>query len=178
MIRLSGRRGPRAGRPRHRPALAAGLALMALTGLWACGDDEVSSTIDIRVYPARLDDRPGEPPPPGWQRVAFAGSARTPAATYLVAPDSLLTGWSLVAFRAAVEPDGSRAVTCRINAAGQKRLADFAADETHLKMPLAVRVDARWADFSPLLRPPGDRLTLYGLTADEAVRLERWLAVR
>lgn len=164
-----------AGRPAHR-ALTAGLALAA--ALWACGGREPAPTIDIGLYPARLDVRPEEPPPEGWQRVAFAGGARTQAAAFLVAPGALITGWNLVAFRAAEELDGSRAITCRLNAAAQQRLAEFAADEARLKAPLALKVDGRWADFSPLLRPPGDRLTLYGLTAEEVARLEKWLEVR
>jgi hypothetical protein len=78
----------------------------------------------------------------------------------------------------AEEPDGSRAVSARLNAAGKGKLSAFAADEANLRQPLAVQVDERWVDFSPLLRNPSDRLMIYGLSAEEADRLQRWMQVR
>jgi len=41
-----------------------------------------------------------------------------------------------------------------------------------------LRIDERWADVSPLLSRVTDRITLYGLTAKEAERLEQWIEVR
>lgn len=149
-----------------------------LAALAACSDEPEPVTIDLRVHPARLDDAPEQPPPAGWQRVAFAGSERASAATYLVADESLLSGWNMTALRIAEQPGDTRAVSFRLNAAARERLAEFTADEANLKMPLVLRVDGRVADVSPLLRPPGDRMTLFGLTPEEASRLEAWIEVR
>lgn len=161
---------------RIRRARAAAL-LVGLAALAACGSGD-DDGISVQVFAARYDERPGEPPPSGWQRVEFAGSQRTPPGLFLVSAQPVLTDWNIIAFRAAEEPDGSRAISLRLNAAGQKKIADFATDEASLKLPLAVQVDGRWADFSPLLSRPRDRMTLYGLTAGEAERLERHLAKR
>ena len=157
-------------------SLLAGCLL--LVSLAACGEQEAAEadSIDVQVFPARLDERPDEPA--GWRRVKFGGSQRAGPGTFIVAEKSLLTGWSLTAFRAAEEPDGSRSIHLRLNAAGKKRIAEFVADEANLKRPLAVNDDGRWADFSPLLRPPRDRMSLYGFTAEKTERLERWLQIR
>jgi hypothetical protein len=106
--------------------------------LAACGEQEAAEadSIDVQVFPARLDERPDEPAPAGWRRVKFDGSQRAGAGTFIV------------------------------------------ADEANLKRPLAVNDDGRWADFSPLLRPPRDRMSLYGFTAEKTERLERWLQIR
>lgn len=158
-----------------RTRLVATLCVGAMF-LSACGGG--NDTIDLRLYPARLDTDTTAAAPEGWRRVEFAGSQRSRGATYLVASEPLLSGWNITAFRAAEEADGSRAVTLRLNAAGQQKMRTFAADEAHLKQPLALQIDSRWADFSPLLRAPGDRMTLYGFTAEEAQRLEGWLETR
>ena len=161
----------------HR--LTVGLVGLVLLALTACGDErEIPVVIAIEVFPAQLDGNPAEPPPPGWQRVAFPGSQRSTAGSFLVAEQTILTGWSITALRVAEEPDGSRAVNARLNAAAIKRLAEFCADAGNLKLPLGLRINGRWADFSPLLRAPGDRLSLYGFTPEEATRLESWLQVR
>jgi hypothetical protein len=150
------------------------LALLVLH----CGAPEEVATIDIGVFPAQLDETPGAPPAPGWLRVEFLGSQRSSAGSFLVADKALLTGWNINAFRVAQDPDDSRVVNARLNAAATKRLARFCAEPANLKQPLGLRIDGRWADFSPLLRDPGDRLSLAGFTAEEVARLERWLKVR
>ena len=153
-------------------------AILALVILSACGEAEQAVTIDIQLLQAQLDPDPATPAPEGLTRVEFPGSHRTRAGTFVVGTEALVTSWSITAFRTAEEPDGSRAISFRLNAAAKKRLAEFCAVEANLKLPLALRVDGRWADFSPLLRAPGDRMSLYGLTAEEASRLEQWLQVR
>lgn len=159
-------------------SLLAGCLL--LVSLAACGEQEAAEadSIDVQVFPARLDERPDEPAPAGWRRGKFGGSQRAGDGTFIVAEKSLLTGWSLTAFRADEEPDGGRSIHLRLNAAGKKRIAEFVADEANLKRPLAVNDDGRWADFSPLLRPPRARMSLYGFTAEKTERLERWLQIR
>jgi len=156
--------------------VAAGLALLSIH---ACGDDvrEEPVSIDIGVFPAQLDENSVDPAPAGWQRVQLSGSQRSTAGAFLVSYTTILTGWSISALRVAEDPDGSRTINARLNAAAKKRLAEFSADATNLKVPLAVRIDGRWADFSPLLRAPGDRLSLYGFTPEEATRLEQSLQV-
>lgn len=154
------------------------LVVLCAAGLWACGQDKETVTIDVQVFPAQLDESPAAPPPAGFQRVQFTGNGRSQAATFLVSDSTILTGWSITALRSAEAPDGNRTISVRLNAAAKKRLAEFCADGTNLKKPLALRIDGRWADFSPLLRPPGDRMSLYGFTPAEAARLEQWLQVR
>ncbi len=96
----------------------------------------------------------------------------------LVSSDALLTGWDILAFRVAEESDGSQAISVRLNAYGQSKMVEYSADETRLKQPLAVRIDKRWADVSPLLSNVTDRMTLYGLEPEETDRLKRWLERR
>ena len=161
--------------PRATACVVTCLLVAALT---ACGESEEPVDIDIKVFPARMDENPGDPVPAGWRRVEFSGSHRSRAGTFLVAEETLLTGWSITAMRVAEETDGSRAISFRLNAAAKKRLAEFCVDEANLKMPLGLSIDGRWAGFSPLLRAPGDRMSLYGFTAEEAERTERWLRIR
>jgi hypothetical protein len=151
---------------------------IALVVLNACGEAEQGVTIDIQLLQAQLDPNPGAPIPDGFTRVEFPGSHRTRAGTFLVGTQTLATGWSITAFRGGEEPDGSRAISFRLNAAAKKRLAEFSTVEANLKLPLALRIDGRWADFSPLLRAPVDRMNLYGFTPEEVSRLEQWMQVR
>ena len=161
--------------PRAATCVAACLVLVVLS---ACGGSEEAVDIDVQVFPARLDENPGDPVETGWRRVEFSGSGRSRAGIFLVAENSILTGWSITALRVAEETDGSRVISLRLNAAAIKRLAEFCEDEANLKMPLALSIDGRWADFNPLLRAPGDRMSLYGFTPEEAARIERWMQIR
>lgn len=156
-----------------------GLAVLSVA-LFSCQDGPQRETVsfDLQVFPAQLDADTTAAVSQGQSRVRFAGSHRSHAGVYLVSDQPLLTGWNITAVRVAEEPDGSRAISFRLNAAARKRLAEYAADEANLKIPLGVRVDERWADFSPMLRAPTDRFTLFGLTAEEATRLEAWMKVR
>ena len=164
---------------RSLPSAAACVATcLLLVALCGCGGGEEAVDIDVQVFPARLDENPGETAPAGWRRVEFSGSLRSRAGTFLVSDKSILTGWSITALRVGEETDGSRFISFRLNAAAKKRIAEFCVDEANLKTLLGLSIDGRWADFSPLLRAPGDRLSLYGFSAEEAERVERWLQVR
>ena len=150
------------------------LVLAAALCLSACGQ---SDEISIQVYSATLATGSG-PPPAATERVDYPGSVRGGAGLYDVAAEPLITEWSIVAFKAAAQPDGSKAVIARLNAYSQKKMAEYTDDEENLRKYLAVRVDGRWADIGPLLSPVRDRITLYGFTEEEAERLERALATR
>lgn len=150
------------------------LVLATALCLSACG---ASDEISIEVYAATLAAQ-GQTPPAAGERLDFAGTARGGGGLYDVAPEPLITEWNIVAFRAASQPDDSRAVVARLNAYGQKKMAEYTGDEENLRKYLAVKVDERWVDVGPLLSPVRDRITLYGFTQEEAERLERALATR
>jgi hypothetical protein len=144
-------------------------SLLLALSLAACGGDK--SPVAIQVFPAVLAvDARAEAA--GWDSVTFAGSNRCPAGLYRVAREPLFTDWNLVAVRSVSQPDGSAAVAARLNAQAARRLSQFSADPTHLKKPLAIKVNGRWADFMPLLAQVNDRLILYGFTQDEVTQLQ------
>ena len=151
------------------------VALLAVVGGGCAPQDE---GIELQLFTATYDTAPEAPPPEGWQRVSFEGNLRSRPVAVLVSDEPLLTGWNIVALRVAEETDGSRAISIRLNAYGQQKMKAYGADEARLKAPLALRIDERWADVSPLLSTATDRMTLYGLTAKEAERLEQWIEVR
>ena len=90
----------------------------------------------------------------------------------------LLTEWNLTAIKIASQSDGSAAITARLNAYAKREVSEFTADAEKERRHLAVQIDGRWADVSPLLRKVSDRITIYGFTAEEAKRLESYLATR
>lgn len=153
------------------------LGAVLATLLIGCGGEQ-DKPVDLQLFAAVYDTDPGAPPPAGWQRVTFEGNLRSRAVSVLVGSEPLLTGWNIVTFHAAEETDGSRAISIRLNAAGQKKMRTYGADETRVKQPLALRIDGRWCDVSPLLANVTDRMTLYGLTAQETERLEQWIQIR
>ena len=134
--------------------------------------------ISIELYPAVLAPDPQAPAPQGWARVQFDGSGSAGTRTYHVRPDTLLTEWNILACRPASQPDGRMGAAVRLNAFGVRRMAQFSADPANLQKPMALKIDGRWADFSPLLDQPRDRMVLYGFTQEEVERLERYLAKR
>lgn len=150
------------------------LALAAALCLSACSP---SDEISIQVYPATPAGDASAPPEVG-ERVDYAGSPHSAAGRFDVGAESLITEWSIVAFKAALQPDGSRAVVARLNAYGQKQMGEFTADIDSERKFVAVKVDGRWADVGPLLSPVGDRITLCGFTQEETERLGRSIANR
>ena len=155
------------------------LALAAVLYLGACSLSACSQRdeIAVDVYPATLA-RTADPLPASGERVEFGGSQRGGAGLYDIGAEPLLTAWSLVAIRAASQPDGSWAVVARLSAYGKKQMAAYSADETGGRKFLAVKIDGRWTDFGPLLAEVRDRVTLYGFTKEETERLERSIANR
>ncbi len=146
---------------------------IALIFLSACELEPIS----IEVFPAALAQQQ-DPVSSGWRLVEFGGSVRSPSGTYLVSPDRLLSDWNITAFRASPQPDGSIAVNARLNAYARQKMASFTADAANLKQPVAININGRWADFLPILGPVGDRMTLYGLTDDEAQSLQHQIETR
>lgn len=140
--------------------------------LAACGDEP--DPISIQVFPAVLavDARPEMA---AWDTVTFAGSQRSPAGSYQVAPEPLFTEWNIIAFRPASQADGSMAITALLNAYAAQKLDRFSSDPVNLKKPLAIKINGRWADFLPLLDQAEKRITLYGFTAEEADQLQHYL---
>jgi hypothetical protein len=95
-----------------------------------------------------------------------------------VAAEPLLTEWNIAAFKAAVQPDSTLAVTVHLNAYASARMERFSADPANLKHPLGLRIGDRWVNFLPLLDQVRDRFTLYGFTREEVERLQGYLDAR
>ncbi|MBT4498674.1 MAG: hypothetical protein HOC74_13185 [Gemmatimonadetes bacterium] len=145
--------------------------LLALI-LSAC--EEKPAPISIQVFPAILAaDARGEAV--AWDSVSFAGSERSPEAVYRVAPEPLFTEWNIIAFRTAAQPGGAVAVAARLNAYAARKLQEFSRNPDHLKKPLAVKINGRWADFMPLLSWIEDRIILYGFIAEETEQLQHYI---
>ena len=100
--------------------------------------------ISVQVFPAVLavDARPEMA---GWDTVTFAGSQRSPAGTYLVAPEPLFTEWNIIVFHSASQADSSVAITALLNAYAAQKLDRFSSAPANLKNPLAIRINGRWA---------------------------------
>ena len=164
---------------RHRLKWLCLFAPACLLILDGCEEErEPPVTISVKLFPARLVEDPTAEPEAGWRLVEYGGSVRAGAGTYLVAPEPIMTEWNISAFKTAFQPDGSAAVTARLNAYGRRKVSEFTGDPANLKKHLATEIDGRWADIRPLLRKISDRVTLYGFTPEEAERLERYLATR
>lgn len=152
------------------------LVLAALTILAAgCADEP--PVIAVRVYPAVLA-ADADTASATWDSVRFAGSPRAAAGLYLVRPEPLLTEWNIVDFRPAQQPDGSQAVAARLNAFGAQQISRFTAQPASHKRPLAVQVNGRWADFSPVLQQLSQQLTLYGFRPEEVSTLRAHIDTR
>ena len=146
------------------------LPLLALLAAAGCGEEKPFS---LQIHPAVLATDGQRQA--GWEKIDFAGGPRAPAGTYYAIPETLMTEWNIVTSKSAGEQEDGMAVAVRLNAYASRSFARFASDPNHTKQPLALRVDGRWVDISPLLAPPGDRLLLYGLTAGEFERLEAYI---
>ncbi|MEE2658807.1 MAG: hypothetical protein VX733_09910 [Candidatus Latescibacterota bacterium] len=147
--------------------------LFTVAGMMAACSSGGEEPIVLKIFPAKHDPDPKGEVPAGWERVQFQGSHRSHAGVFLVAAEPLLTDWNVTAMRISKEPDHSRAIHFRLNGFGQRKMAEYCAKEANLKAPLALKIDGRWVDFSPILRPVVDRMTVYGLTIAEAQHLDQ-----
>ena len=138
--------------------------------LTACGED----TLSLKVHPAQRAPDAQAQPPEGWQRIEFAGSPRGQAGIYFVRTEPLLTEFNIIEFRDA----GERTISVRLNAYSIQKLQKFASDSTHLKKPLAININDRWADLTPLLEAPKDRMFLHGFTDEEKAQLRHTIDTR
>lgn len=143
--------------------------------LQACGDGQ---TISVKLYAAKLDEQPTADPPAGWRRVEYKGGQRAGKGIYLVAEKPVITEWNLLAIKTGSQPDGSIVVTARLNAYSMGKLSEHTANAAGQRRLLALDVDGRWADFSPILNQVKDRISLFGFTPDQASRLEKYLETR
>ena len=146
------------------------LPLFCLLAALGCGEDK---PFTLQIHPTVLATDGNRQP--GWEKIEFAGGPRAPAGVYYAIPETLMTEWNIVTCKSAGEQEDGVAVAVRLNAYASRSCARFVSDPNHAKQPLALRIDGRWADLSPLLAPPGDRLLLYGFTADEFARLEEYI---
>ncbi len=146
--------------------------LILVSILCSCGND---APFSIQVMPAILVEDPQQPPATGWTRIDFSGSYHTAPGLYDVAPDTLLTEWNIISYKAASPTPDKHSVIIRLNIYAQQKMEKFSNDAAHLKQPLGVKIDGRWADFIPLLGPINDRLTLTGFTSPDLVRLKSYI---
>mgnify|MGYP004323004201 CR=1 FL=1 len=157
-------------RTRARAVFASIATAIAAHALISCGAEELA----LKVCPAVPAAADAEPPT-GWTAVEFAGSQHAAAGTYHVREKPLFTEWNLMAAKGTNSGDKAQ-VTVRFNEYARRQIDNFSSDAANLKKPLALNLDGRWLSFTPLLRPPGDRLTLYGFTPAEAERVEQFVA--
>ena len=149
---------------------------VAAFGAVACGDDP--ATISVQLFAAELVEDPASPPPQGWRRFEHEGGTRGGRGIYQVAQEPLLTEWNFIALKTASQPDGSVAVTARLNAYGKKQMARHTADLEGGRRHLALSIDGAWVEVMPLLSRVTDRITLFGFAPEEAAQLERYMKTR
>jgi len=89
-----------------------------------------------------------------------------------------MTEWNILTFREAHQADGRVAVVALLNEYAKRKLGPFSTDSLNVKKPLALQIDGRWADVSPLLATITDKITLYGFTVEEAAKLQQSLKTR
>ena len=158
-------------RPNPSPILASLLAVLALALISGCGDD---SPLSLKLVPAHLASTDAQAPA-GWTETSFGGNNRAAAGTYHIAPEPLLTEWNIIAAKSNAAENNTHTVAVRLNAYAVRQLEKFCADPANLKAPLVLLLDGQAVDVFPLLRPPGDRLLLYGFSTRQTQRLEEYL---
>lgn len=145
-------------------------SLLALT-LTACGNEPIS----IQVSPAVLAADPQAALQPGWALIKYSGDQHSPAGAYHVREEPLFTEFNIIAFRAASQPDGRRAVVVRLNEYATRKMKKYSSDPANLKKPLALSINGHWASFAPLLEETQNRITLWGFTQEQVEQLEHYM---
>ena len=144
--------------------------------LSSCDQDE-DTGISVNLFRA-IEAGTETEPPGGFRVISFKGGPRAAAGPYFVAEEPIMTEWNILTFRQATQSDGSVAVVALLNEYARRKLGEFSADSANIKKPLALQIDERWADISPLLSTITDKITLYGFTKEEAAQLQRSLETR
>ena len=148
---------------------------LALT-LSSCDQDE-GVGISIKLFRA-IEAGSETEPPDGFRVISFKGGPRAAAGQFFVAEEPIMTEWNILTFREATQADGSVAIVALLNEYARRKLGEFSADSANIKKPLALQVNGRCADISPLLTTITDKITLYSFTKDEAAQLQRSLETR
>lgn len=151
---------------------------LALLLLFAACADEKPQPLSVQVVPARLLGDARGPEYASWDTVEFVDTNRNSTATYLVAPEPLLTEWNIIACKIADSGNGTQIIAARLNAYGSQKMQKFGESPANLKQPLGLKIGERWANFSPLLNQVQDRIQLRGFTAAEAEQLQHDIANR
>lgn len=138
----------------------------------SCNEKTTSDSFSLQIHEARLlSDFDGKVFSE-WDTIRVQ---RTDNKTdiYIVSDSPLLTEWNFLAFNASsIQEDNTKIVTVRLNAFAEKKMQAFSKKENNLKVPLGLRIGNRWANFSPLLNPVTDRMTLRGLRIKEVEELD------
>ena len=145
--------------------------------LLASCDGEVAAPISVKLYQAMEAGSETEAPD-GFRVISYEGGARSAAGRYFVAQEPVMTEWNILTFREAHQADGRIAVVALLNEYAKRKLGPFSTDSLNVKKPLALQIDGRWADVSPLLATITDKITLYGFTVEEAAKLQQSLKTR
>ena len=143
----------------------------------SCEMEDGKAPISVKLFQA-VHAADAVKVPEGFREVFFPGGPHAAGGQYFIATEPLMTEWNILTFREASVTDGSVAVVVRLNEYAIRKLGKFSSDEANIKKPLALQIDGRWADVSPLLSRITDKITLYGFTLDEAERLQQSLKER
>ena len=142
----------------------------------ACSEDK-AQPLSVQVVPARLLGDARGPEYAAWDTVEFVGNNDNKA-TYLVAPEPLITEWNIVACKIADGGQQGQIIAARLNAYGSQKMQRYGETAANLKQPLGLKIGDRWANFAPLLKQVQDRIQLRGFTPAEAEQLQRDIAQR
>ena len=152
--------------------------LIIITSFCACTERPMSNSMNLQVHEARfLADFDGEVFSE-WDTVQVQ-TENNKVATYVVSSSPLLTAWNFLALNASQQhTDNTQIVTVRLNAFAEKKMRNFSQISGNLKVPLGLRAGDRWINFSPLLNPVTDRMTLRGLNKSEVAALQDYIKNR
>jgi len=149
-----------------------------ITAVGACTDRSTSNSLKIQIHEARrLADFDGKVFSE-WDTVQVQNE-NNKVNTYVVSSSPLLTAWNFLALNASQkQADNTQIITVRLNAFAGEKMQDFSQISGNLKVPLGLRAGDRWVNFTPLLNPVTDRITLRGLEESEVTALQNYIKNR
>ncbi len=152
--------------------------LLIFTSFSACTERPISNSLNLQIHEARFLADFDREVFSEWDTVQVQNKNNN-VTTYIVSSSPLLTAWNFLALNASQkQTDNTQIVTVRLNAFAEKKMRNFSQISGNLKVPLGLRVGDRWINFSPLLNPVTDRMTLRGLNESEVAALQHYIKNR